>query len=122
MIYSDIYTRLPINQTAKNVISQANAMPDKELSRDELVHILDLLKRKHKLLKSILGIKSRAAHKNMMYRYNKFSRKVGGAKQPRALAEYVRIGIEIQRMQNIVVGRNAEWRIPFLEKASQNLP
>jgi hypothetical protein len=105
---NDIFTRVPINGTAQRVVGQKNATPDSDIGRDDLVKIIDLLGRKHRLLKRVLGISNRTQHRNLMYRFSKRHHRVDGHKNPRALTEYVFVGAEIQRFMRLLEEKRRE--------------
>lgn len=96
----DISTRTPVDRTAATVTSQRGCEPDKDLSRSDIAEQIRLLERKRRLLKKVLGIHTRNAHKNLMYKFNKRGRKYSRLeKDSRAMLEYVRVGAEVQRLQ-----------------------
>jgi hypothetical protein len=85
----------PINRQARKVTSQAGcATVDVELSREELCEVFERLSRKHRLMKSMLRIKTKSQHKNVVSRHNKGQR---SRSRPRRLTdEYVRVGLALQ--------------------------
>ena len=94
-----IFVRSPINRLAATVTSQRRvAVQDEPLSREELAYIVQRLTRKLRLLKEVLGIKSKAQHRNLVWKTNKGIRNYRAEKEPRAVIEYKRVGEEIQRM------------------------
>ena len=89
----------PINRQAALVTSQTGCVESEQpLTKPELVYLVDRLKRKHRLLKQVLGIKTHAQHKNFMYKYNKRLPQFRQRDEPRAFAEYIRVGRDIQRL------------------------
>jgi len=89
----------PINRQAAIVASQKNCVEqDFDISRQELIYLTERLERKHKLLKNVLQIKTKAQHKNFMYKYNKRIPQFRMEKEPRAFVEYVRVGQNIQKL------------------------
>lgn len=85
----------PINRQARKVTSQKNcATVDVDLSKEELCEVLDRLMRKHRLMKSVLKIKNKSQHKNVVDRHNKGQR--SNFRPRRLTAEYVRVGLAIQ--------------------------
>ena len=89
----------PINRQAAMVTSQSGCDEnDKPLTKLEIVHLVDRLKRKHRLLKMVLGIKTKAQHRNLMYKYNKRLPQYRQRDEPRAFTEYIRVGRDIQRL------------------------
>jgi hypothetical protein len=89
----------PINKQAAIVTSQRHvATADTPLTRDELAALANRLLRKQRLLKHVLGIKTKRQHKNMTYKAAKGIPQYRAAKEPRALTEYLRCGREIQRL------------------------
>lgn len=89
----------PINRQARVVTSQRHvATVDTPLTREELAAITNRLQRKQRLLKLVLGIKTKAQHVNTLYKFNKKIPQFRFKTEPRALVEYVRVGQEIQRI------------------------
>ena len=89
----------PINRQAALVTSQSGCVEsDLPLTKPELVYLVDRLKRKHRLLKLVLGIKTNAQHRNLMYKYNKRVSQFRQRNEPRAFTEYIRVGRDIQRL------------------------
>jgi hypothetical protein len=92
----------PINGTAASVVAQSRAPASQgDMGPDEIKAIIDRLVRKQRLLKRVLGISSKAQHKNLMYRMNSVRRAVGVTRfqgNPRSAVEYKRLGIEINRL------------------------
>lgn len=103
----DIYSRTPVNKTAALSVSQKNCSEyDEPIRPDEIANRIGILQKNHKNLKDSLGIKNKTQHTNLMYRFNKKTRKTGTHKQPELLTEYVRIGQEIQRLQRHLQDQN----------------
>ena len=87
----------PINRQARVVTSQRHvATGDAPLTREELAHLTNRLQRKQRLLKLVLGIKTKAQHTNTLYKFNRKIPQFRGTKEPRALVEYVRVGQAIE--------------------------
>jgi len=111
-----ILLRSPINTAAYRVTSQRGcATVDADLTRDELKALINRLKRKLRLLKLVLGISSRAQHKNTIYKYNRQIPQFRQAREPRALDEYVRVGRAIQRLKAELSVRRAARRFVAVE-------
>lgn len=114
----------PINRQARIVTSQRHvATGDLPLTREELLAICDRLQRKHRLLKHVLGIKTKAQHTNTMWKFNKKIPQYRGKQEPRALVEYVRVGKSIE----IIVRELAEIRavrrlVADLQRAKPRTP
>lgn len=89
----------PVNKQTAIVVSQSGCVDsDKPLTKPELVYLVDRLKRKHRLLKSVLGIKTKAQHTNLMYKFNKKLPQFRYRDEPRSFIEYIRVGKDIQRL------------------------
>jgi hypothetical protein len=74
------------------------AIADTALSREELAKLVQLTTRKQRLLKRVLGIKTKSQHRNTAYKAGKGIRQYRADKEPRALVEYLRCGREIERL------------------------
>lgn len=89
----------PVNKKTAIVVSQSGCVKsDEPLTKSELVYLVDRLKRKHRLLKVVLGIKTKAQHTNLMYKFNKKLPQFRYRDEPRAFIEYVRVGQDIKRL------------------------
>lgn len=89
----------PINRQSALVTSQSNCVEtDELLSKQELVYLVERLKRKHRLLKLVIGIKTSAQHRNLMYKHNKRLPQFRQKNEPRSFTEYIRVGRDIQRL------------------------
>jgi hypothetical protein len=100
-----ILTSAPINHTAARVVSSPrNPAPDGDLTREELLYLWSRLQRKHRLLKQVLKITSKAQHKNLIHAINSGRRNRPGVgmlrltANPRSALEYKRVGEEMQRL------------------------
>jgi hypothetical protein len=102
-----ILTSAPINHTAARVVSSPrNPVPMGDLTRAELIALMDRLQRKHRLLKVVLGITKKSQAKNLTYMLKGMQKGLGKrgsgvnrvARDPRAALELIRVGDEIQRM------------------------
>jgi hypothetical protein len=94
-----ILIRAPVNRLAARVVSQRDLGLDSyELQREEICCLIDRLRRKHKLLKHVLKIKTKAQHKNLMYKHSKGLKQYRKQNEPRAFSEYLIVGREIQRL------------------------
>ena len=99
MNLEEILVRSPVNSMARQVTSQKNVSEeDKPISTNEIVLLVTRFSRKQRLLKLVLGIKTKAQHKNTIYRFNAGFKQFRASKEPRAMAEYVICGREIQRL------------------------
>ncbi len=95
-----IFSNYPINKQTAIVVSQSGCQDEKGfLSFDELVYLIGRIERKHRLLKRVLGIKTKAQHTNLTYAFNKRRKQFRQQAEPRAFAEYIRCGAEIRRLQ-----------------------
>lgn len=94
-----LLVRAPVNRLAASVVSsRRQAGADAPLSREELAYLIERLTRKHRLLKAVLGIRTKRQHANLMYKHAKGIPQFRRAKEPRAFVEYVAIGQNIQRL------------------------
>ena len=99
MNFHAVLTSLPVDRVACRVTSQAGiAQIDAPLYGKELAEVKNRLERKHRLLKHILGIKTKAQHVNTRYKASKGINQFRARKEPRAFKEYVRCGTEINRL------------------------
>jgi len=98
----DVYTMVPINKSSGSVVSQKGCQPDKDLNRNEIIERIAYLNKKRNDLKQKLGITSYRQRKNIMYKFNKKTRKSGGHPQPGELLDYIKTGEEIQKLQKLV--------------------
>jgi len=92
---------VPINKAARQAVRQgACSAHEGDLTKAELDYIKARLLRKLQLLKMVLRIDNKAKHRNLL---NAVKGKGGSGlrrvlKNRRAASEYVRCGLEIQRM------------------------
>jgi hypothetical protein len=99
MNFHAILTSNPIDRVARRVASQAGvSQADSPLAREELAYLMRRTLRKQRLLKQILGIRTKAQHKNTTYKSNHGVKQFRAEKEPRALDEYLRCGQAIQRL------------------------
>ena len=111
MDWADLSLRSPINRQARRVTSQAGVRAvDAPLNADEIKPLLARLERKHKLLKHILGVRTKAQHKNLCWKYNKRIPQFRQTTEPRAFLEYVRVGRAIQILTNELAQQRAARR------------
>lgn len=97
--------RAPVNRLAATAVSQRRAAAaDEPLRREELIYLLDRLQRKHRLLKQVLGIKTKAQHTNLMTKHKKGLWQFRRAAEPRAFMEYVSTGQHMQRLVRELAG------------------
>lgn len=93
----EVFVRTPIDRTARVVTSQARTSTrDAGLSREDLSFILSRLLRKHRLLKHILGIRTKSQLSNARWLYNRGERLGRFRRDPRAFLEFMRLGEQIQ--------------------------
>ena len=97
-IYVALNSR-PINRQAARAACQSACEDERGfLTRQELTRILERIQRKHRLLKRVLGITKKTQHTNTL---NAFKRRLPNHRvqqEPRAFAEYLRCGKEINRL------------------------
>jgi hypothetical protein len=104
-----ILASAPINKTAARVTGiRRGIAPAGDMTRDELVELMDRLQRKLRLLKVVLRIDTKAKHKNLVYKATHGMRSYRGKANPRAVDEYIRVGHEIQRMNRTLQAMRAE--------------
>lgn len=121
MNYQDFAAMVPVNGRAARVVSQKGCTGDTPLSKDELLELVARLQRKSRLLKLVLNIKNKAQHKNLIWKSNKGFKTQRATAEPRALVEYRRVGVEIQRMLNEVKNINDEAKRKRLEARAEQL-
>lgn len=92
-----ILTRSPIDAAARRVTS-GGVEVDGPMTREELAALVHRTARKQRLLKLVLGIKTKAQRKNVAYKASKGIPQFRANKEPRAFTEYLRCGREIQRL------------------------
>lgn len=119
MDYRDLPAMVPVNGRAASVVSQRGIESDKPLSREELIEIVARLERKSRLLKLVLHIKTKAQHKNLMWKTNKGHRTVRSAAEPRSVKEYKRVGLELQRMHAAIREINTAARAAKAEQVAE---
>lgn len=85
----------PINRQASMVAAQRGCVADFEASREDLVHALQRLVRKQRLMKSMLGVTSPTKHNNLMNRFKAGSKRQKG-RPLRLVKEYASTGQAIQ--------------------------
>jgi hypothetical protein len=90
----DIYSRVPINKTAAVVTAQHGCCDDSDIDANDLKYLKLRLERKQRLLKSMLGVRNKRHHKNIIARHDK--RIAIGAHSPRAIQDYKRNGEALQ--------------------------
>lgn len=104
-----ILASVPVNKTAARVTGiRRGIAPAGDLSRAEVVELLDRLQRKLRLLKAVLRIDTKAKHKNLIYKATRGQHSYRGAANPRGVDEYLRVGHEIQRMNRALQVMRAE--------------
>lgn len=112
MDWTNLCLRSPIDRLARRVTSQkAVAKYDKPLTADEIKLLLARLERKHKLLKRVLGVHTKAQHKSLCWKYNKRLPQFRQAMEPRSFLEYVRVGRAIQILTNELAQQRALRRL-----------
>lgn len=113
-----VLTCAPLNGTAASVVSQKGCSTDSELSRAELVELINRLSRKQRLLKMVLRIDTKAKHANLVYKFNKGKRTYRFRDDPRSVVEYVHVGREIQRLILELAARNKKAKAEPATKTS----
>jgi hypothetical protein len=94
-----ILTSAPINQTAARVVSRRRGLEEaSSMGREEIIEIVARLERKLRLLKLVLGIKTKAQHHNLVWKFNKGFKTTRFKENPRSVIEYKRVGEEMQRL------------------------
>jgi hypothetical protein len=103
----------PINQTAARVVSRRRGIEEPtNMAREEIVALKARLERKQRLLKRVLGITTKAQHKNLVYRMNtgRMMLTERGKNEPRSALEYKLVGEQIQRLNVRLSELRAERR------------
>lgn len=104
-----VLNSVPINRAAYRVASQKGCSDNyAELSAAEALEMVARLQRKHRLLKVVLQIKTKAQHHNSIDRFKAGYR--SNFRPTRALAEYVRVGNNIEAMCRRISELTAEER------------
>lgn len=89
----------PVNRQAAMAVSQTGCAEKEDLlSKKELVDLVKRLERKQRLLKHVLGIKTKSQHMNAMYKFNRRIGQFRHKDNPRVFIEYKRVGEDIQRL------------------------
>jgi hypothetical protein len=97
--WSRVLSAHPVNRQAAIAVSQTGCEDERGfLTRTELLHLLFRIRRKHRLLKRVLGITKRRQHNNMMRAFAERRPHYKVQSEPRAFAEYMRCGVEIARL------------------------
>lgn len=99
----DIATRTPIDRVAARVTAGGLALPQ-DLTRSELVHIVQRLRRKHRLLRYLLRLSGSRSHKNLIRKFNKGGTRAVSYREPRSVIEYAALGREIERLNRVLSG------------------
>ena len=115
MNFKDLFAMSPVNKSAARVISQRGVTEDAPLTKQDLAEISDRLLRKQRLLRLTLGIKNISQDRNMKRKARLHIPTARGAKNPRAMDEYIRIGPITQTIQKEL----AERKRKHLEKTAQ---
>jgi hypothetical protein len=104
-----ILASAPVNTTAARVVSRRRGLEEPSaMTRDEILALIERLQRKLRLLKVVLGIKTRAQHKNLVWKFNKGFKSTRFKADPRSVVEYKRVGEQLQRLCARVSEINAE--------------
>jgi P2-related tail formation protein len=94
-----VLTSVPVNHTAARVVGRRRGLEEPStMTREELIDLMKRLERKLRLLKVVLGIDTKAKHRNLLYKTGKGMRTYRGSANSRTVEEYIRIGHEMQRM------------------------
>ena len=97
MDFYEIFVRAPVNSSARNMLVAADDI-EKEISDDELKHLVERLIRKRRLLNRAIGITTKAQRKNLTYKLNHKRRTHRERFNPRGVDEWQRNGQSIQRL------------------------
>ncbi|RYY74542.1 MAG: hypothetical protein EOO52_13335 [Gammaproteobacteria bacterium] len=111
MKHIELYALKPANRTAARVVSQAQSVDDAPLSKQELVQLSNRLLRKQRLIKLVLGITTRAQHKNLINNFIRGKKNIRADKEPRLVAEYKRVGEAIDILAQELARQRNERRI-----------
>lgn len=109
-----VLSATPVNASARRAVRQGNcSYEDQQLSRAEIIDIINRLERKQRLLKAVLGITKKCQYVNMANKlkgrpYGSGLHRIKG--NPRAAIECVRCGTELQRLNRALQIMKAESR------------
>ena len=112
--FSDLLSATPIDRNAAIVTGQAGCTDGLEqLPERDLMAMKDRMERKHRLLKHVLGIRSKTQHKNLMHKWNKGLPQFR-QRHSRAFVEYVCLGRQIQDVtRELSVARRARQFVAY---------
>jgi len=120
MQHIELYALRPVNRTAGLVVSQKSCRQDDQLSKSELVDLKNKLSRKHRFIKSILGIRNATHHKNTIHGIIGGYINTDNYKEPRLLGEYKRVGEAIQlinlELNRVRLIKHEKWMKENLNK------
>ena len=90
--------RVPVNGTAARVTTQRNVQEDVDLTPHQVQERVFYLTEQRKRIGLKIGIVAKAQHANIMYKANRYPDFVKKHPQSLLLAEWVRIGKEMNRL------------------------
>ena len=97
MNIQEIMVRSPVDRMAALVTSQINIPEqDADLRSIEIIELLARLRVRQSALKLVLGINTKAQHRNAVYKFNCGFKCFRREKYPREMAEYLRAGEAMQ--------------------------
>ena len=97
MDFYEIFVRAPVNGSARNMLVAADDI-EKEISDDELKHLIERLLRKRSLLNKALGLTTKAQRRNLAYKLSTKRKSQRQKHNPRGVDEWQRNGQSIQRL------------------------
>lgn len=117
----DGIVRTPINRVAARVTTQKTVTDDCELTPEQVHERIIYLTSQRKKIGFEIGIVAHAQHANIMYRANKYPNYVKNHPHSTKLAEWIRIGKEMNRLNKYLADekqkRREQWAIENPEKA-----
>ena len=114
MNLSDLLTREPVDRAARRVTSQRGvSRVEAPLTKPELVALQTRLLRRQRLLKHVLGIKTKSQMVNTKWKINRGLGQYRGTTEPRALAELHLVGLQIRSIDAELQALRAARREAF---------
>ena len=105
MDFYEVFVRAPVNGSAASLLS-ASSRIEEEISREDLIFLIQRLHRKRRLLNRAIGIKTKAQRKNLMYKINNGKRTQREKASSRGVDEWRRNGFAIARLTTELARRN----------------
>lgn len=112
--------RVPVNKTAARVTTQRNVQEDIDLSPRQVHERIVYLTEQRKKIGVQIGIVANAQHANIMYKANRFPDFIKKHPQSAILAEWVRIGKEMNRLTVYLAEQKEIRRKKYIQEHSSN--